>query len=296
MDNVIIEICNINNIKPTEIKRISVGLDNYVFYIKSAAKEYVIRCNIKPYNETIKLTENLYRLGVPVPQTLFSGKYKNLYYMISAYIYGKDLGLVYADLSLDDKRIIAKEVCDIQNKISDIKLTQSFSQADWVKLLLKRAKERIAENNYFDLVKVDIVADLSKKFEEYFCSIKPIAYLDDISTKNLMINNGRVSGIVDTDWLGYGDPLTFVALTNVALLNDGYDTLYVDCLLEEMKISQEQKKAFLFYSLLYCVDFMSERGMNFNGNRVEVSSEIIASLNAIYDRLLADLEIANQLR
>ena len=290
MNNIIRQICNINGIQPTEIKRISVGLDNYVFSIKTENKKYVVRCNITPYNETIKLTETLYNLGVPVAQILFAGKYQDLYYMISVCIDGKDLGLVYADLSIEDKRIIANEVCDIQNKVSAVELTQSFNQSDWVEQMLKRAIERIAKNKYFNLTKVDSVADLSKRFEKYFRSIKPVAYLDDISTKNLMIDNGRVSGVVDIDWLGYGDPLTFVALTNVALLNDGNDTAYIDFLLEKMKISPKQKEAFLFYSLLYCVDFMGERGMSFNGNTVEVSSEIISRLNAIYDRLLADLE------
>lgn len=34
------------------------------------------------------------------------------------------------------------------------------------------------------------------KFEEYFAGVKPVAYLDDISSKNLLIHNGRISGIM----------------------------------------------------------------------------------------------------
>lgn len=41
---------------------------------------------------------------------------------------------------------------------------------------------------------------------------------DDISSKNLLMNNGKISGIIDIDWMGIGDKLTYVALTNMALL------------------------------------------------------------------------------
>ena len=63
--------------------------------------------------------------------------------------------------------------------------------------------------------------------------------------------------------MGIGDKLTFVALTNIALLNMECDTDYVDYILEEMQLNETEKKAFFFYSLLYCVDFMGERAPRF---------------------------------
>jgi hypothetical protein len=82
-----------------------------------------------------------------------------------------------------------------------------------------------------------------------------------------------------------GDVLTFAALTYVALLNMGYDTDYVSFILDEMDADDIQRKAFLFYSLMYCVDFMGERGTNYKDIVVEVNSQIIDRLNDIYDRL-----------
>lgn len=38
----------------------------------------------------------------------------------------------------------------------------------------------------------------------YFARVEPVAYLDDISTKNLLIHEGRVSGVIDIDWMGVG--------------------------------------------------------------------------------------------
>ena len=100
-----------------------------------------------------------------------------------------------------------------------------------------------------------------------------------------MIHNGRISGIIDIDWMGIGDRLTYVALTNMALLNMGYDIDYVIYILEEMQVNAIEKKAFWFYTLMYCVDFMGERGVQFMDKTVEVNEQIIRKLNGIYDRL-----------
>lgn len=71
----------------------------------------------------------------------------------------------------------------------------------------------------------------------------------------------RISGIIDIDWIGIGDKLTYVAMTNMALLNMECDTDYVKYILDEMLLNDIQKKAFLFYTLMFCVDFMGERGI-----------------------------------
>lgn len=53
----------------------------------------------------------------------------------------------------------------------------------------------------------------------------------------------------------------------------------------QMRVNDIEKKAFLFYTLMYCVDFMGERGMLFIDKTVEVNEQIIRRLNRIYDRL-----------
>lgn len=100
-----------------------------------------------------------------------------------------------------------------------------------------------------------------------------------------MIENGHISEVIDVDWIGIGDKLTFVALTNMAFINLGFDTDYVKYILEELKLKTIEKKAFIFYTLMYCVDFMGERGMQFMDKKVQVNEQIIVRLNRIYDGL-----------
>ena len=50
-------------------------------------------------------------------------------------------------------------------------------------------------------------------------------------------------------------------------------------------MSAVQRRAFLFYTLMFCVDFMGERGMQFMDKKVEVNQQIISRMNGIYDML-----------
>lgn len=288
-NEIIVKICEKHKIQPIEIKRFSTGYGNYVFYVKSNDNEYVIRCNNKPYRNTIKSLKKLNSVDIPISKLLFKGRYKRVYYMVCSYIQGDDLGKVYHTLSCDDKKAIAKQVAEIQNNVSQLSLLYRCNLYKWIEQRLQRARDRISQNGYFDTKKVDKLEELLPQFKDYFNKFKPVPYLDDISTKNLLIYNNRVSGIIDTDWIGYGDSLTFVALTNIALLDMQYDTDYVGYLLEEMNVQKEQYKVFLFYSLMYCVDFMGEKGTTFNGNKVEVDENTVKRLNKTYELLCEQL-------
>ncbi len=118
--------------------------------------------------------------------------------------------------------------------------------------------------------------------------VQPTPYLDDISTKNLLINEGKVSGIIDIDWMGFGDMLTFVAMTKVALLNMNLDTEYIDYLLDEIHPNAAEYKAFVFYCLMFCVDFMGERGIQFLDKTIPVNESIVGRLNEIFELLMEE--------
>lgn len=285
---------------PQSIERCAIGQGNYVFIVDCPKGKYVVRCSTEcsAYNESVYWLEQLTAIEIPVPKIIAKGTFGGYEYLILSYFEGKDIGLVYSQLSDADKKEIAKEIVHIQNKVAGLKLKNIDAQWTWhseINYMLERAKERIVANGFFEAEKVDRLWKLAEQLDEYFTNIKPIAYLDDVSTKNLIIHNGHISGIVDIDWIGIGDSLTYVALTNMALLNMECDTDYVKYILAEMRISDVQKKAFLFYTLMFCVDFMGERGMKFMDKLVEVNEQIIDRLNKIYASLLDEWENCCQL-
>ena len=103
--------------------------------------------------------------------------------------------------------------------------------------------------------------------ETYFSAVRRIAFLDDITVKNVLIHARKLSGIVDVDVACYGDSLLTLGLTRMALLERGWDLEYVDSWAGELDLSSEQRQALRLYTALYCVDFLSEIGQEFNSNR-----------------------------
>ena len=279
--------------KPQTIERCAVGQGNYVYIVVCNGTEYVVRCSSESgaYDTSIFWLEKLALIHVPVPKVIAKGKYNEYEYLILSYIEGKDIGIVYDQLTDEDKRVIAKELVHIQNRVSTLELEAVEPDWSWftfINYMLERATERIVKNGYFDVEKVERLRRQLGQLEEYFTGVRPVAYLDDISSKNLLVHNGQISGIIDIDWMGIGDKLTYVALTNMALLNMEYDTDYVKYILEEMQVNDVEKKAFLFYTLMYCVDFMGERGMQFLDKQVEVDAQVVERLNNIYDLLWSE--------
>ncbi len=279
-------------VAPQTVARCAVGQGNYVYAVKDEARASIMRLSSErdAYRETVYWLERLSTLDIPIPRVLGRGCYEGFSYLLLTYFEGADLGEVYPMLTVAEKRQIAVELAAIQSKVAllPIEMDSDFSWVRVLHALLDRARARILQNGYFDVEKVDRLRAELQKSEAYFAAVKPTPYLNDISTKNLMICHGKISGIVDIDEMGFGDPLDYVALTYMALLNCGYDTDYVEFILDEMKPRAEEKRAFLFYALLYCVDFMGERGMCFMDKQIEVSPQIIDRLNDIYDRLLKE--------
>jgi len=281
--------------KPRKITRCAVGQGNYVYIVELEGRKVVLRLSEETcaYKDTIYWLEKLSKLDIPVPRVLGTGRLKGYEYLILTYFEGQDIGMIYHELSREEKRAIAKTVVKIQNKVAAVELDDIPIDWSWKKVfvddMLDRAQERIMANGgYFDLEKVEQLREAAKELEVYFAKVKPVAYLDDISTKNLLIHEGEVSGVIDIDWMGVGDKLTYVAMTKMALLNMDCDTDYVSYLLEEMHLTVEEQKAFDFYTLLFCVDFMGERGMWFMDQQVPVSDEIVKKMNEIYEMLWND--------
>ncbi len=275
-----------------QIERCSVGIANYVFAVSTGAEKFILRCSKEEdaYKAAVHWLSKLSVCGIPVPIVLSKGKYGDYSYLILSYIPGDDIGNVYHKLNDSEKKQIAREVVEIQRKVSgiDISVDEEWTWSSFIDELLNRAEERIKRKHYFDIEKIHIIKKMQQEIKGYLGAVRPTPYLDDISTKNLLIYEGAVSGVIDIDWIGVGDILTFVALTKVSLLNMNLDTRYIDHLLDEIHPSTIEYKAFVFYCLLYCVDFMGERGMQFLDKKIPVNESIIKRLNDIFDILMEE--------
>ena len=302
--HIAVEILNDIGITPTEIFRFTNGYCHSVYYVKSESGECVLRVtggeNEKYYHGAVKWLSELSKLGIPVPKIIKHGQYKDVFYTLISFLPGKDLGDVYHTLTDFQKRDIVRELAEIQRKAAALPACERYGDydsdsfetwSDFLSSYVNRSYERIKKNGVFASEICETVTEVMRGFEDYFAGIKPIAFLDDITTKNVLIHNGKLSGIVDVDYICYGDALKVVGLTNMALLATQADTVYIDYWLSEIGADETQRKAVTLYTLLTCIDFMSEQGMRFdNGNSVSVNKETTELLKSIFNKLINEFK------
>ena len=138
--------------------------------------------------------------------------------------------------------------------------------ADVVAASIRRSRARL-EASESQTIEADHVESVAADFAEYFATVRPRPFLDDATTKNVIVHDGRLSGIVDVDWLCFGDWLMPVGLTRASLLAAGREPDYADYWLEALNPSAEERRAVRFYTALSCLDFLSERHESFNRTR-----------------------------
>lgn len=303
------KICDdVFNGKPTEIIRNTVGLAGYVYTVVINDTKYVIKIS-DDKNLILGSTYWLNKVkdfDISIPSVIAENLVNAPYYFVMSFIPGKDLGLVYLSLSKNEKKIIAKKIIGFQKEIKKLPMAKGFGSLNsyedsenicfsWEESLLNdinRAEEAIIKNGIFSVEYVLKLKQIMPNFKEYFSSVKPEPFLDDITTKNVLINEGKLSGIIDLDWISFGDEVLFLGLVTMALLSMNADLDYADYLKDEMKLNEKQERALKFYVLMFCVIFMSEKGMCFNQDEpVKVSEEEKMLLQEIFNRYYEELEL-----
>ena len=265
---------------PDSVQRNQVGIAAYVYTVEINKSKYVIKLS-----ETKELIcgstywlDKLQNFNLPIPKILTINTHTNPYYFIMSCIDGKDLGLVYNDLSSEQKRNIAHDIYKYQNIIQSLPLANGYGflnsyedknniKNNWKEVVeshIQRSENRIFQNGIFSIDYVNRVRSFILYFNDYFNTIKARAFFDDATTKNVLILDGKLAGIIDLDWICFGDRLYVIALTTMSLLSMHADLEYVEYWKKLEKLSKMQETVLLFYILVFCIDFMSEKGMRFN--------------------------------
>lgn len=301
-EEIVNKICNeVFHTQPTEIIRNNVGLAGYVYTVQINNEKYVVKIS-DDKNLILGSTYWLNKvkdLDIPIPKVISENTSAAPYYFVMTFIQGKDLGIVYSTLSKDEKKAIAKKLISYQKEIKKLPMATGFGSLNsyedtenlfptWEEVILndiKRAEDGIKENKIFSTEYVSKVRELIPGFKDYFSTIRPEAFFDDATTKNVLIHEGKLSGIIDLDWITFGDQVYFLGLTTMALLSMQADLDYAEYLKEEMNLNSSQEKVLLLYILIFCIIFMSERGARFNQDEpVPVSEQEKNLLIKIFEK------------
>ena len=298
----------VRNESVVTVNRFATGLCHFVYdVVTESGQSFVLRV-ARPENRAF-LAGALYwhRLlkpkGVPLPDIIYSdteAATSPFPYMILERLAGEDLGIVYQQLSKDEKKVLADEISHIQKIAGTLPLGKGFGfvgsynsdsfQNKWIDVLyasLNRSRKRMQAIGAIDSRNIDRVAEKFDKYDDYLSQVKPRCFLDDTTTKNVIVHKGKLSGIVDVDFVCFGDNLFTIALTQMSLLNTGFDLDYIDFWCDAAGVTEEQRNVLQLYTALFCVDFMSELGQIFNKENAQpVKPEDVQKLSDILGALL----------
>jgi aminoglycoside phosphotransferase (APT) family kinase protein len=295
------------------IERFQTGLAHYVYDVRTSSnKSLVARLALPGQNDEliggVYWSKILRPIGVPLPKIYLEDIQAELTPFPALLIErfpGTDLWHVYPELTFNEKLDLAKKIVSIQEQVHRLQVGRGYGYVThlegpypfqkWrevVKDSLVQSRKRISEIGIFDPHHVDSVQAYLPLFRAYFDNVQPQLFLDDTTTKNVIIDKGQLSGIVDVDTVCFGDSLYTVALTRMSLLNLGYDLDYITCWYDRLGLNVEHNLVLDYYTAVFCVEFMSEIGQSFNQDRPqEYNLQTVRRLERHLDRLLAALEI-----
>ena len=218
---------------------------------------------------------------------------------------GTDLEHAHAGLTPQQRRDVADGVVRAQQIVASstpagggfgyVNWPRDWPHATWrdvVRAELTSSRARMERAGAVDPRHADRVDALLPRFDDYLAGVRPIPFLDDTTTRNVIVHDGRLSGIVDVDSICYGDVLFTVGLTRMALFSMGQPTGYADHWLARLNVTDEQRRAVEFYTAVFCVNFLGELGQQFNLPAPRpVEPREVERLEAILDRLLTESEM-----
>ena len=290
--------------------RFPTGLCHFVYDLKTLSGHgYAIRIassqdSLEQLHGNVYWYDQMVKLGIPVPHMFHHNLAGQFPFVLIERFPGTDLGNVYSDLTLSQKKNIVHEIVSIQEKVSALPEASGFGYAlsyddpnlkrhpgwaDVIESSLTRARKWIGDVGVCDPRHVDRVARAARRNGALFKQVKPTAFLDDTTTKNVIINNGRLSGIVDLDEICFGDRLYTVALTNMALLARKERTDYIDLWCERLSLDQNSRTLLALYTAIHCLTFMGEIGQKFNKEEADVDRDKIEHFERVLDGLLQAL-------
>lgn len=299
------------NLQPLAVRRFRTGLAHYVYDVTLASQRHVVArlaaTGPASLDGAVYWLDRLRALGLPLPALLGDDRRARLTPfpgLVLEHLPGTDLGHVYHQLSHGQKVRLAAELVEIQRRVASLPPGPGYGFAvsyddpgllpSWAGVIeqsLARSQRRIATLGRVSTEYVERVRALAPGFSGYFASIPPAPFLDDTTTKNVLIAEGRLSGIVDVDYVCFGDRLFTVALTQMALLSMGADLDYTDAWRDALGLDPHQRAALTFYTAVFCVDFMSEVGLSANQNTDAADADgEISRLIAVFEQLAPALE------
>jgi aminoglycoside phosphotransferase (APT) family kinase protein len=266
------------------IQKIKLGICNEVYNVHLDKQDVIIRLNAcdKFLKGTRDHTPQLKALDINVPDLLFEDYSKTtipLSYQIQNKIAGEDLGYVIDKLTDEQLKNLAKEIATIFQKTRTLPASNEFGviwgggendvSRTWterMKIWIDDCKQRGGKTGVMDKELFQIADNLFSKYKSYFELVRPTTYYGDISSKNVMIQHGVFSGLVDLDGLTQGDPLEAVGRIKLSWFGTHHGEVYTNAVMDELNLNKGERHLVTMYALLNAISWACDNGIQHNQN------------------------------
>jgi aminoglycoside phosphotransferase len=293
--------------EPVErVRRFETGQANWVYdVITKSGRNVVVRISRDP-NECaagVHWSRTLRPLGVPLPEMLAHHLPSNddeRSWTVLARLSGTDLEHAYPTLTPAQKLDILDQALRAQAIVHRLPQGDRFGFTDglapprhaaWRDVLVEHldiSRERIERAGAVDVRHVERVRTVLESVD--FSAVGATPFLDDTTTRNVIVDRGIFQGIVDVDGVAYGDPLFVPALTRMSLLSRGFDTSYTDAWADRLELCDARRRHLDLYTAMFAVNFLAEQGQQFNLDAPpRIDPATFERLLAILDELLTEL-------
>ena len=261
---------------PLGVRRMANGFCNATFEVELPERSLIVRTNLWPsiLRGTERNLATLGELGLPVPRVEHADTSCERFpfaYIVLAKIPGRDLRDEIDAMTRTQLTALAERIVAIERLAGTLPAGRGFGWLpigeasgldSWKDVVAdKLAKHLLALG---DRVGPELAARFAERAEYlggHFDSVRPTPFLDDLTTKNVLVEGGELRGIVDFDWIGYGDPLLWLGLTRTAVVaGHGPEArYYVRELGRLWPLRHDERPVLAFYSALFALDFACER-------------------------------------
>lgn len=277
--------------EPASARPFPTGLSHFVYDVTTASG---IQCVVRlarperrrEFEQGLFWHKALEKCAVPLPEIYHTGEIEQHLFAVYERLSGLDLEIVYPSLSAAAKKNLAEEVAEIQRQIHRLDphlFAQTYAWPEVIQEIIDRSSREIEAHGLVDGRYATAVQIQREKVSQYLETVEPVPFLYDLNVRNVIVSDGRVSGIIDVDAMWFGDPLLAIGRGKTILLLMAQDTDFITHWCDYLKLSTQQRHIVAFYALLYTLRFMGTMGQALNGNySIQTDPNNISLLQSIF--------------
>ncbi|GCE23500.1 phosphotransferase family protein [Dictyobacter kobayashii] len=258
---------------PLVAKHMTFGHSSITYDVALPERHVIVRTHANPavFAYTEQNINALAQLGLPVPELIASDLTMARYpfaYMIFKKIAGRDLRYELSSMTHAQMTQLATQIVAFQRKVIALPAGSGYGYValgghgpyqSWYQLIEDTVTRPLSVVRQGPLgEKVPDPWQKIARFETYLRHVPPTCFLDDLTIKNVLVQDGELQGIVDFDCVCYGDPLFTISLTQTGIVSDvgEHGLFYIEELCRLWNVTEQQRQIINFYSAIHTIDFL----------------------------------------